>query len=445
MKVLALLLLGASTVVAQPTASEAPPEASAFGGLTPVAAPNISKRPVVDTQHSPARYKTRITPERSDLGAAPTDAVTQRMATREELGTAVLARGLALQPSLRFGNVGGGIRKAWDAAETHPPVSLRVGKQWEPEAGASDFTRLAFGDLTDNELLLHWRKRGAAFYHDLPLVHGGKKWIRHRYLYYFQAGYDGWGGRLQPHVVWVEVRERLEPTEAEYSQWIARARSELAEKAAALERLIAGGGPQAEGAKGVLERVRALAEGEPPVPLHLAVDQVILADPMPVRGGTPWKIRVHRADELEWEGDRPILYVAESSHRFVVRPKALTWREECDPPWIREPREGGKLPLLDLRDHRHPENPVAARDRGDKVPHLPGFVDSPVMILGFDGALRMNPLSFEDPPEWWVAELRTADRLAAASGNVAPDAPDPEAPSGAAPGASTAAPAQPER
>lgn len=404
MRSLALLLLGASLAVAQGTAPTT-------GVLAPVAGPDLRDRPVHDTHRSATRYQTRVTPERAGE-VAPDGAVTRSMATRKELGPEALARALALQPSLRLGNVAGGLRKAWDAAETHPPNSLRVGRQWEPEGGASDIQRMAFGDMTDRELQLHWRKRGAVFYHDLPLVRGEQRWLRHRFIYYFVAGYDSWGGRLEPHVVWVELRERLNPSEAERSQWVARARSELADKTAALERLAKGGGPQAAGAQAMLGRVRELAEGEPPIPLHLAVDQVTLADPMPVRGGKPWKIRVHRPGALEWEGDRLVLYVAESSHRFVVRPKHLGWLEECDPPWIREPREDGKLPMIDLREHRQPENPVAARDRGEKVPHLAGFLDSPVMVMGFEGAFQLDPTSFDAPPADWVR----AARLAASSG-----------------------------
>ena len=395
---LALGLLAAGLAGAQTTSP---------AGIAPVTGPDIESRPVVDTQRTQGQYRTEVTPERAGE-AAPEGAVSQRMATRSELGTEALARGLALQPSLRLGNVGGGLRRAWDGAETHPPNALKVGRQWEPEGGASDFMRMAYGDLTDEELLLHWKKRGAVFYHDLPLVRGEKQWMRHRYVYYFMAGYDSWGGRLPPHVVWVEIRERLNPSEAERAQWLARARGELAEKAAALERLVAGGGPQAAGAGEVLARVKALAEGEPPIPLHLAVDQVVLADPMPVRGEQPWTLRIHPPEALEWEGDRLALYVAESSHRFVVRPKDLGWLEECDAPWIREPRKDGKLPLIDLRDHTHPENPVAARDKGEKVPYLPGFVDSPVMVMGFDGAFRADPTGFAAPPAEWVRAVQAA-------------------------------------
>lgn len=389
------------------SAALASPAAAAPEGLTPVTGPDLRSRPVFDTHRSELRYQTMVTPERPQDGP-PDEAVEQRMASRADLGVEALARGLALQPSLRLGNVGGGLRSAWDSAETHPPNALKVGRQWEPEGGASDLMRMAFGDLTDEELHLHWRKRGAVFYHDLPLVRGERKWIRHRYLYYFASGYDAWGSRLQPHVVWVEVRERLNPSEAEHAQWLARARGELAEKAATLKRLSSGGGPQAGEARQVLERVEALAEGEPPIPLHLAVDQVLLADPMPVRGGQPWKLRLHKPQALEWEGDRLILYVAESSHRFVVRPKDLGWFEECDPPWIREPREDGKLPLVDLREHRQPENPIAARDKGEAVPHLPGFTDSPVMVLGFDGAFQLSPASFQEPPADWVRDVSLA-------------------------------------
>lgn len=401
------------SLVVLASGASAQPALTFEDGPAPVSVPDVARRPVVDTQASPARERTEVTPERA--GEDPGPVVRRTMATRAELGAEALRRGIALQPSLRLGNVGGGLRKAWDAAEPYPPNALKVGRQWEPEAGASDLMRMGFGDLSDPELQIHWGKRGAAFYHDLPLIRSGHKWLRHRYVYYFLAGYDAWGGRLPPHVVWVEVRERLDPTEPERAQLVARARGELAEKIATLERLAAGGGPQAEPARQMLAQARALAEGEPPIPLHLQVDQVILADPMPVRGGQPWKIRVLEPDDLEWDGDRLVLYVAEGSHRFVTRPKDLGWFEECDAPWIREPHQDGRLPLVDLREPRQPENPIAARDGGAVVPPLPGFVDSPVLVAGFDGAYRMDPASFAEPPPEWVRAALAASPPPAAS------------------------------
>jgi hypothetical protein len=237
---------------------------------------------------------------------------------------------------------------------------------------------------------VHWGRRGLVYYHDLPRIRDGQKFLLHRFLYYFPLGQGHFGGSLAPHVSWVELWERLDPSEALRAQWVERARHELQ-----LQRKILARHPEV--AKRELKRVDELLAGELTPPLYLAVTKVVVSEPMPVRGGQKWKLRIYAGTEVEFRQGRPVFYVSEGNHRLLARRKELAWLEECDPPFHREPR-GGKLPLVDLRDYQQPDNPLAARAKGAKVPVLSGFLDSPVLLQGFEEAFWRSPELFEGIP-----------------------------------------------
>lgn len=372
--------------LAAPLGAQAPESA-----LTPVDAPRLESR---EAYQRDRHRDLRATPE---VGMGDVEGAVERvMLDRTRIGTFAYVQGHRLQPALRLGGRARGIRSAWDGAETCPPQALKVGAQWEPEGGARDLGYRGFGDLDDPEHRLHWQRRGAAFYHDLLEVQGARRSLLHRFLFFFPWGHGDFGGHLGPHAVWVELRQRLDPDEAERGRWVARARRDLERQRDQLRRLVQAPEGEAAPARPLLARIDELLAGEVEPPLHMSIDRVIVSDPTPVRGGTPWALRVYQPEQLGFDQDRVILYVTEGTHRFLASPAELGRLEECDPPYLLEP--GGRLPLIDLRTFEHPENPLAARARGEKVPLLPGFLDTPVLVFGFQEASWRFPDRFQGRP-----------------------------------------------
>ncbi len=333
--------------------------------------------------------------------------------SRLEVGNEGVQRGLRLQPKLRFGGRAGGIRSSWDRAERVPPMTLKTAQQWEPEAGASEFLRRGYADLTDVDLLEYWSRRGGVYYLEVPEVQGTKQWLLHRYLYFFHAGSNWLGSGLSPHVVWVELRERLNPTEVERSQWMGQQRAELQMSIRELEALVKENGPVAASAQAALTSLKKIQSEIRTPTVKYAVDRILVSDPQPVRAAGGWKIRRVSPQDLQWEKSRPEFLVTEGTHRFVASTQELRWYEECDRPYITEPR--GRLPLLDLRDLKNPDNPIAARAAGQEVPPLSGFLDTQVLLLGFWQTYSRSPELFESVPSDWQP-------LANRSGKTAPKA-----------------------
>ena len=55
---------------------------------------------------------------------------------RSRVGPESILRAVEIQPRIRLSGVSKTLRRFWDRAETWPPQALRIGPQWEPEAGA---------------------------------------------------------------------------------------------------------------------------------------------------------------------------------------------------------------------------------------------------------------------------------------------------------------------
>lgn len=386
------LVLSLRSAQAQPASPPGPPTPTS-PEIQEVVQPSLEGR---IPYHVDRRRDVEPVPEVAEVD--PSTLAQVGLAMRVQVGNEGLIRGLELQPRIFLGRRAGGLRSAWDSGEMCPPQALRVGGQWEPEAGATDLLLRRFGDLSDPELQLHYQRRGCVYYHDLMRASGGQRFFLHRYFYYFPLGVGAWGENLAPHVVWVELWERLDPGEVERARWVSRAREEIQEHRAALVR---SGAASPE----VLARVDGLLEGDLNPPLHMAIQRVVISDPMPVRGEVPWKLRSYSWEDLDFQAGRLVLYVSEGNHRFVPRLARLRWWEECDGPFFEEPHDG-KLPLIDLRTPGNPDNPVWVRSQGQAVPVLPGFLDTPAILKGFEQAAWEDPESFPDHPFGPVPERK---------------------------------------
>ncbi len=346
-------------------------------------------------------------PLRADPTAVPaptpgpgTGFLVAELLDRAKVGPEALRSATALQPALRFGNRAGGLRGFFDRAERFAPLALKNAWGWGPSEAHREFEDAVSGRRLDHaEALAYWGRRGAAFYLDLPEQSEGRLSMLHRYLYLFGEGEGLLLGRTGPHVVWVEVRERLDPSPQELEIWRARTASDLEGKRDAL--LAMRTGERQPGRLAVIDEALAslarIMAGPLDPPLHQAVEEVLVSDPMPIDGGR-FRIRRYARDQLRFSGDRVELWVSEGNHRFLASPGELSWFEECDQPWIVEPRHDGRLPLIDLRDFEQPENPLRLRAIGESLPELPGFLDSPALVVGFRQLAARRPDLFEVPP-----------------------------------------------
>lgn len=322
-------------------------------------------------------------------GPAGTGAVEVAMLDRTRVGSEALVRGRALQPRLRFDGVTSGWRRLWDGAEPFPPLTLKVGDDWSATSWDMDLTVLRLGTMADAGMTETFGRRGCVYYHDLPIGERGRPYLLHRYLYFFPRGRAGVWSNLASHVVWVEVKENLAPTAAELDLALETEKRRHQAQLADLERLAAQGGELAGQAREALTRLAAAAPAAGRLPARAAIERVTVSDPVPALGGT-MRLRTYRPDQLEFLGDRPELWVAGGTHRLLAGPGELGWFEHCDAPWIFEP--GGILPLVDLRAYDNPENPLATRVRAlATVPELPGFIDHPALVFGFEEAARRFP------------------------------------------------------
>lgn len=306
----------------------------------------------------------------------------QSLEDRTRVGDQLYQRGKIFQPKLHFGNRAEGFRKYWDKAEESCPQALRVGKSFRPEDIQVDLAMNQLGDLASETHREHFARRGAVYYLDLPFSRGSEKFVAHRYYYFFPQGSTVWGTRLPAHGVWVDVVERVEAGPNEIREFQERERTFLeARKKSLLGALETLPKPARAEVQDSLSRLEGILQGLGPLPLaaRSAVEVVWVSAPTPLDQEVQ-KVTRYGPTQLTWWEDRPALYVTEGNHRFLGSLEEKTGWEELDPPFLTEPRGG--LPRVDLRSFSHPENPIGARARGEDVPSMPGFFDSPIFLQG---------------------------------------------------------------
>lgn len=355
------------------------------GGLAPV--PKVDVR----GRAAPTVREERFRLEHPREEAGPTQEALV-MADRSRVGVEAVQQALRLQPRLHFGGIAKGLRGAWDGGERIPPTAMRIYEGWEIAAHSRAMAEWSGGTLLEGDPAQWFVRRGAVFYHDLPEP-GPEPALLHRFVYFFPGGSDWLGRVLGPHFVWVELRTLLAPTDAQRARWQARARAELEARGRSLAEMVASEtDPQARAAiQGMAKQVEGMlaAGDEVAIPEHFQVSEVVVTDPIPVEGG-PVTLKVYAGDALQWEGARPKLWVTEGDHHFLPDPAMKTFWQECDPPYTVEPRDG-RVALIDLREFRQPENPLAARAAGQRVQPMPGFLEHPALLLGWRGVARRHP------------------------------------------------------